>query len=175
MKKATALNNDNETIESLYYPLYDKLLNLWFPASEDFDVAPQWTIPGSKKSVDFAVTFAIQFQEKPILLVEVKPPSAVAVESTRMEAIAQVLSLLDEVGPTNTSLDRLYAISALGKRWRACYATKGSTSQSGRSVAITGSSNTLRGHEVENWAPDIVSEESFNAMNEIVNTIKGYL
>lgn len=106
---------------------------------------------------------------------EIKPPAAAELESSRAEALYQIINRLDEVGPTNTHIDRLYAISALGKKWRACYALKGTGSSSGRSVAIAGCPNSLSGHDVENWADDITSQDSFDAMEKIVTTIKGYL
>ena len=45
LTKAQELNNDRETIESTFYPLYNKILNYWFPPTDGYDVSPQWTIP----------------------------------------------------------------------------------------------------------------------------------
>ncbi|SJL10648.1 uncharacterized protein ARMOST_14039 [Armillaria ostoyae] len=43
LTKAAELNND-ETIEAKFYPLYDKILNYWFPPTDGFDISPQWDI-----------------------------------------------------------------------------------------------------------------------------------
>ena len=43
LTKAVELNNDQETVESKFYPLYDKILNYWFPPADGYDVCPQWT------------------------------------------------------------------------------------------------------------------------------------
>jgi hypothetical protein len=123
--KAAELDNDNETIETKFYPLYDKILNYWFPPTEGYDVSPQWSIPESRKTVDFTITFVIEHHQHPLLLVEIKPPSDFQLDSGRDAAIVQVIQRLDEIGPNNQHADRLYAISAIGKRWRACYALKG--------------------------------------------------
>jgi hypothetical protein len=53
--------------------------------------------------------------------------------SGRGAAIVQVIQ--GEIGPNNQHIDRLYAISAIGKRWRACYALKGNGSKGGQPVA----------------------------------------
>ncbi|KAL4069151.1 hypothetical protein J3A83DRAFT_3490104 [Scleroderma citrinum] len=61
----------------------------------------------------------IEYHGHPLLL-DVKPPDF-SLEGGRKYALAQILSFLDEAGPTNAYAERLYAISAIGKRWRACW------------------------------------------------------
>jgi len=75
LTKAAILNNANETFEWKYYFLYNKILNYWFPSTEGYDLHPQWGFLDSKKSIDFAVTFVVEHQEQPLLLVEIKAPS----------------------------------------------------------------------------------------------------
>jgi hypothetical protein len=115
LTKAAELNDDDETIETKFYPLYDKILNYWFPANEGYDVCPQWSIPQSRKTVDFTVTFVIELNQRPLLLVEIKPPWDFQLDSGREAAIVQIIQRLDEIGPNNQHVDRLYAISAIGK------------------------------------------------------------
>ena len=169
------MNNDNETIETKFYPLYDKILNYWFPADEGYDVSPQWSIPESRKTVDFTVTFVIELNQRPLLLVEIKPPSDFQLDSGRVAAIVQMIQLLDEIGPNNQHADRLYAISAIGKKWRACYALKGSGSKGGRPVKGVAETNSLRSAKPECWNPDITSDASWEALQSIVQIIKGYV
>ena len=171
MTKAQELNNDQEYIESKFYPLYDKILNYWFPPADGYDVSPQWTIPNIRRSVDFTITFVIEYHQRPLLL---KPPSDFHVESGREAAVIQVIQRLDEIGPTN-HLDRLYAISAVGKNWRACYALKGKDSKDGQPVQGVANTASLRSADPDCWNPDITSDESFTALQGIVETIKGYV
>jgi hypothetical protein len=175
LTKAEELNNDQETIESKFYPLYDKILNYWFPPADGYDVSPQWTIPDTRKSVDFTITFAIEYHGQPLLLAEIKPPSDFHVESGREAAIIQIIQRLDEIGPTNEHLDRLYAISAVGKKWRACYVSKGNDSRGGQSVPGVAPTASLRSAAPDCWNPDITSDESFTALQGIAETIKGYV
>ena len=175
MTKAQELNNDQETIESKFYPLYDKILNYWFPPTDGYDVSPQWTIPDIRKSVDFTITFVIEHRQRPLLLVEIKPPSDFRVESGRDAAIIQIIQHLDEIGPTNKHLDRLYAISAIGKKWRACSVSKGEDSKSGQPVRGVANTASLGSAGPDCWNPDITSDESFTALQGIVETIKGYV
>ena len=78
-----------------------------------------------EKLSTFTITFVIEHHQHPLLLVEVKPPSDFQLDSGRAAAIIRVIQRLDEIGPNNRHADRLYAISAIGKMWRARYSLKG--------------------------------------------------
>jgi hypothetical protein len=171
--KAAQLNDDNETVKSMFYPLYVKILAYWFPPSEGFNVCPQWTIPIGR-SADLAIAFVIEFDRHPLLLIEIKPPSEFHSDPGREDAVLQIIQRLDEIGPTNQYVDRLYAISAIGKRWRACYASRGMSSQNGQPVQGIAEVSSLRSANANCWNPDITSDASFNALENIVETIKGY-
>lgn len=169
------MNNDNETVETKYYPLYDKILNYWFPPTEGYDVSPQWSIPDTRKTVDFTITFVVEHHQQPLLLVEIKPPSDFKLDSGRDAAVIQVIQRLDEIGPNNQHADRLYAISAIGKKWRACYAYKGNGSNGGQPVQGVAKTSSLRSGEPECWNEDITSSDSYEAFQGIVEIIKGYV
>ena len=175
LTKAAELNNDNETIETKFYTLYDKILNYWFPPSEGYDVYPKWSIPESRRIDDFTISFVIEHHHRPLLLVEIKPPSDFHLDSGRDAAIVQIILRLDEIGPYNQHVDRLYAISAIGKRWRACYALKGTGSKGGQPVKGVAISNSLRSAKADCWNADITSNASFEALQSIVEKIKGYV
>ena len=110
-----------------------------------------------------------------LLLVEIKPPSDFKLDSGRDAAVIQVIQRLDEIGPNNQHADRLYAISAIGKKWRACYAYKGNGSNGGQPVNGVAEKNSLRSGEPECWNEDIASNPSYEAFQGIVETIKGYV
>jgi len=88
-------------------PLYDKILNYWFPPTEGYDIS--------------------------------------------------------EIGPNNQHADRLYAISAIGKKWRACYSFKGNGSKGGQPVKGVAEDNSLRSPEPQCWNADITSNDSYVA------------
>jgi len=169
-----ALNNDDETHESIFFPLYDKILNYWFPP-EDYDVSPHWSIPDIEQSADSTINFVIAHNQHPLLLVEIKPPSDFQLASGRSVAIAEVIHHLHEIGPSNQHADRLYAISAIGKRWRACYTLKGTNSTGCQPVKGVAAVTSLKSDHPECWNPDITSDDSWVALKGIVETIKGYV
>jgi len=175
LTKAAELNNDDETIEMKYYPLYDKILNYWFPPTEGYDVSPQWPIPDTRKIVDFTITFVIEHHQRPLLLVEIKPPSDFKLDSGRAVAHFQVMQHLDDIGPNNEHAERLYAISAIGKKWRACYAKKGNGSTGAQPVKGVAAENSLKLSRPQCWNEDITSNASYEAFQGIVETIKGYV
>ncbi|KIM73633.1 hypothetical protein PILCRDRAFT_32345, partial [Piloderma croceum F 1598] len=74
------------TIETKFYPLYNKILNYRFPPAAGYDVSPQWSIPDYKKTEDFTITFVIEHKQRPLLLIEIKPPSDFHVDSGRAAA-----------------------------------------------------------------------------------------
>ena len=159
------LNNDNKSDESLFFLLFNKILFYWFPPAEGYVVCPMWPIPDSSI---FSIDFVIEHDQRPFLLIEIKPPSIFRSNSGRVAAIAQVMQRLDEIGPNNQYADRLYAISAIGKRWTACYALQGDGSRSGQPA-------NLRSADPECWNPDITSDASWTALQSVVETIKGYV
>jgi hypothetical protein len=166
LDKAAELDNNNETIETKFYPLYDKILNYWFPPTEGYDVCPHWSIPEYRKTEDPDIAFVIEHHRRPFLLVEIKPPSDFRLNSGRGAAIFQVIQRLDEIGPTNQHADRLYAISAIGKRWRACYALKGNGSNGGRPVKGVAEVNSLKSTKPECWNADITLNTSWAALQK---------
>jgi hypothetical protein len=121
------------------------------------------------------ITFVIEHHQHPLLLVEIKPPSDFQLDSGRAGAIIQVIVRLDDIGPRNLHADRLYAISAIGKRWRACYALKGRGSKGGQPVKGVAARNSLSSARPECWNPDITSDASWAALQSVVETIKGYV
>ncbi|KAH9004719.1 hypothetical protein EDB86DRAFT_2885102 [Lactarius hatsudake] len=141
-----------------FFPLYDNILHHWFPPANDYDICPYW-MPDSTSDEDFIVTLVIEYKQRPFLLLEVKPPCDFRRVSGREGAIYQILELFDEVGPTNEHAERLYAISAIGKRWRAGYVTKGDGSECGHPVKGVAEVNSLNSA----------------AQTKIADTIKGYM
>ncbi|KAN0137159.1 hypothetical protein V8E53_005156 [Lactarius tabidus] len=132
---ATHLDDDHETVKSKFYPLYGKILNYWFPAADHYDVCQDWIIPdpslhGSHDCEDYTIPFVIKHQQQPpLLLLDVAAPSDFHETWGRQAAIQQITYYLDEIGPTNQQAERLYAISMVGKMWRACYVAKGKGSK----------------------------------------------
>jgi len=173
LTKAAELNDDNEMIEQKFFSLYDKILNYWFPPTEGYDVCPQWPVPNAASMEDFAIPFVIEHHQHPLLLLVIKPPSDFGFQSGRNGAVLKAFNFLDDIGPNNQHADRLYAISAIGKRWRACYTLKGKNSESGRFVTGVTTKSSLRSPRPEYWNPDITSEGSWEALKGIVDTIKG--
>ena len=170
-----ASDNFNEKMEQKFFSLYDKILNYRFPPSEGVDVCPQWLVSDSRRLDDFTTSFAIELNQHPLLLVEIKPSSDFQYDSGCNGAILQVLNCLDEIGPKNLHADRLYAISAIGKRWRACFSLKGNSSQGGQPVMGVTKKLSLSSAHPECWNPDITSDASYIAFQGIVDTIKSYI
>ena len=172
---ANALNNDNETVKNQFFGLYNGLLFFWFPTDEGYAICPKWLIPNCERPEDCIINFVIEHNGHPLLLIDIKPPSDFHLDSGRNLAISQVIANLDEIGPTNLYADRLYAISAFGKRWRACYALRGSDGKNGQPVKGVAERTSLLSARPECWNPDITSNASWEALKGIVETIKGYV
>ena len=171
--KGAQLNDDQESEEHKFYPLYGKLLDYWFPLGSGFDICPCWNIPNTRKSIPYVIVY----NERPLLLLEIKPPSDFLLDAGRDAAIAQAIYRLDEVGLNDAHPEvpeRLYVISAMGKRWRAGYTLKGNGSGGAQPVTVVAEANSSRSANSECWNPDVLSDASYAALQSIVETIKGY-
>ncbi|KAH9066674.1 hypothetical protein EDB87DRAFT_448862 [Lactarius vividus] len=173
-KAAARLNVDQETIGSKFFPLYDNTLDYRFPPANGYDICPHW-MPDSTSDEDFNVTLAIGYKERPFLLLEIKPTCDFHLDSGKEGAINQIIDLFDEIGPNNEHIERLYAISAIGKRWRVGYVVKGHGSESGHPVDGVAKANSLKSAGPNCWNPDVTSDASWSALQEIVDMIKGYM
>ncbi|KAF8351357.1 hypothetical protein F5887DRAFT_1069079 [Amanita rubescens] len=176
------LNAEDEDIETKFFPLYGKILSYWFPPTEGYDVCPKWSIPNfeetdnsSETDDDSTITFIIRYSHHPLLLVEIAPPLDFCSDSTRSAAIVQAIEHLDVVGPTNQFADHLYAISAIGKKWRAYYTLKGKGSEDGHPVLDVAAADSLKAASPDCWNMDITSHDSWAALGRIVETIKSYV
>ena len=75
-----------------------------------------WTIYLWPRLLAFGTYICLTYPDRPLLLVEIKPPSKFHWDLGREAAILQVIWCLDNIGPTNVFADwLLYAISAIGK------------------------------------------------------------
>jgi len=126
------------------------------------------------RTVDLAVTIRVEghLLPKPILLVEVKSPYRFELKSKRVDAMSQLIDRLDEVGPTNDYIDRMYAMSVIGNRWRACHIPRGSGSRGGQPVRQVAQKSSLRSADVECWNPDITSDASWALLKGIFDKLK---
>jgi hypothetical protein len=109
------LVNKFTTDESEYYGPFNALLNELFPASEYYQVAPQFKrIAGS---IDFTVIYLITRRKVPILFIEVKPYIAYDSDSARKAADDQMRERVLDFTAASIPIPKLYGISALGTRF----------------------------------------------------------
>jgi hypothetical protein len=174
MDRAARLNDDRETVKSNFHAIYMQIFSYWFPPTDGYEVAPHWSIPGATK--DRYITLVVkrlQWHEPPLLVLEVKPPSDFHLDQKREAAITQMTKRLDVIGPTN-QYPRLYAISAIGKKWRASYVVQGEGSEGGQPVTGIAAVNSFRSADPDCRNPDITSDSSWEALRSVVEIIKGY-
>jgi len=184
------LNSEHESIRNKFFGLYNMILCYWFPPTEGYVICPKWTIPNAEETDDsstetsdsdssetggYTITIVVTHSHHPLLLVEIMAPLDFHSDSIRSAAINKVIKHLNVVGPTNQYADCLYAISAIGKKWRACYALKGKGSKDGHPVLDIAPVDSLNAASPDCWNADITSDDSWAALKRIVETIKGYV
>jgi hypothetical protein len=76
--------------ENEFHGPYNKLLYTIFPPDSDFTVAPQYLKPASAKASDYVVMFEVSLQNKPVFILELKPPRDIEFISTRQAADEQI-------------------------------------------------------------------------------------
>jgi hypothetical protein len=82
--------------ESDYHGPYNKLLYTLFPPDSDFVVVPQY-LPDSHNAADFIVMFEILLENRPVFILELKPPNHIDLLSRRQAADDQVRSRLADI------------------------------------------------------------------------------
>ena len=75
--------------ESEFQAPYNKLLNTLFPVDSGFVVVPQY-LPDSRNATDFIVMYEILLVDKPVFVLELKPPSHLKTLSKRQAADEQI-------------------------------------------------------------------------------------
>src|SRR6266404_9137470 len=85
------------TLESHLHGFYDKLLNTVFPVHSRFAVFPQYVAPSQlpHESADFVVSYSGTNEDKPVLVLEIKRPSALSKPRIRREAHHQMTNRLE--------------------------------------------------------------------------------
>lgn len=164
----------HSTFENRYYGPYDKLLNYCFGSDFTFYVAPQNPpASDSRDTVDFIV-FLVVFNsdDKPVLIVEVKDDSWAQKAELRYRADKQMRDryglMLDDC-PT----PRLWGLSVLGTSVRVYCGDKASYDVTPQAIprpeplSRVLSPSFLAGE----WDLDLLSQEGFEKMKEIVTDI----
>lgn len=82
--------------ESDYQGPYNKLLYTLFPPDSNFVVVPQYP-PDPRNLGDFIVTFEILLVNRPVLFLELKPPSHLNLLSKRRAADEHIRSRMTDV------------------------------------------------------------------------------
>ncbi|KZT03151.1 uncharacterized protein LAESUDRAFT_660259 [Laetiporus sulphureus 93-53] len=101
--------------ENQYYGPYNKLLCTLFPPDSDFIVSPNY-LPGNVDgAAGVIISFEITLRQHPVLVLEVKPPQHLSLDSTREAADRQVRRRLVDLSG-RALLPVLYGISAMGTK-----------------------------------------------------------
>ncbi|KAF9648959.1 hypothetical protein BDM02DRAFT_3143411 [Thelephora ganbajun] len=100
--------------ESDYHGSYNKLLNTLFPVDSDFVVVPQY-LPDARNAADFIVMFEVLLINKPVLILDLKPPSHLDLLSKRQLADEQIRSRMGDL-VSKCPLETLHAVSAMGTK-----------------------------------------------------------
>jgi hypothetical protein len=101
--------------ESDFHGPYNKLLYTFFPPDSDFTVVPQYLRASSRDAADFIVCFEIYLKNRPVLIIELKDPSAILQISTRGEADDQIRKRMGDLAG-HCPIPTLHAVSAMGTR-----------------------------------------------------------
>lgn len=110
----TLFVNKFTTEESDYYGPFNALLNHLFPASEYYQIAPQFKrVAGS---IDITIIYPITRRRVPVLFIELKTYVAYDTDSARKGADDQMRDRVLDFTAGNIPIPTLYGLSALGTR-----------------------------------------------------------
>ncbi|SJL07229.1 uncharacterized protein ARMOST_10572 [Armillaria ostoyae] len=165
----------NQPFEYRYYGLYDKLLNYCFETDcFQFFVAPQH--PPSKLNAHNAVNFIMFIvvfnkQCQPVLIADIKDDGWAGKPDFRLAADEQVHRWYDSMMP-ECPLPRLWGLSLLGTSLRVYCGDIAMGTLQPEYQACPDLNHILPLNFLEGeWDLDILSQEGFNKMKEIVTDI----
>ncbi|KAF8506277.1 hypothetical protein BU17DRAFT_71341 [Hysterangium stoloniferum] len=152
--------------ETDFHAPYNKLLNLLFPPDE-FTVVPQYR-PGSWESVDFFVLNQVFFEDKPVFILQLKPPGHLPYASTREAADKQFGSRIPDFY-ADCPLPVSHAISAMGTQlcfYKVCNRVIVPRSIPAHPDQLTDTAPRAR------WSCDILQDEGEQRFQAVVDEIK---
>ncbi|KAJ7222070.1 hypothetical protein B0H12DRAFT_1151308 [Mycena haematopus] len=161
----------NGPLENRYYGAYDKLLNYCFP-DFDFVVSPQApSKDNDRDTVDSIVYLVVRDKkQRPLFLLEVKDDSHRDLPSLRQAADIQMRDRYNSL-IYSCPIPTLYGLSAMGTNIRV-YAGD-VLNEDVRPALVPTSPTRIVGRDYlkKEWDLDLLSDEGFTKMKEIVTYI----
>ncbi|KAJ7888526.1 hypothetical protein B0H13DRAFT_1705862 [Mycena leptocephala] len=160
------------SLEHRYYGPYDKLLNYCFDGFEYF-VAPQAPPREDRtETIDFLVYLVVMNQRRqPVFLIEVQDDSHLAAPSKRAAADQRMRFRYDDL-LYNCPIPILYGLSVIGTNMRVYTGDAATMTLNPPRVATSANRVLDRKYLQDAWKIDILSDEGFAKMKEIVTFIK---
>ena len=169
-------HHELQSLENRYYGPYNKLLTYCFnPDSFKYFVAPQnsQSASSSRDTIDFVVfsVFDSDAQRRPVLIVEIKDDSWADRADLRFNSDDQMRQRYDAM-LADCPIPRLWGLSLLGTSLRVyCGDVYTGAVQPEFEDRLSHSHTLPRDFLAGSWSMDILSEEGFAKMQEIVGDI----
>ncbi|KAF8506280.1 hypothetical protein BU17DRAFT_57765 [Hysterangium stoloniferum] len=153
--------------ETDFHAPYNKLLNLLFPPDTEFTVVPQY-FPGPSEPVNFFVLYEVFLEDKPVFILQLKPPGHLRYASTREAADKQIRSRLPDLY-ADCPLPVSHAVSAMGTQlcfYKVCNRVIVPRSIPAHPDQLTDTAPRAR------WSCDILQDEGEQRFQAVVDEIK---
>jgi hypothetical protein len=162
------LVNRFSTDESEYYGPFNTLLTALFPATENFQVAPQFK--RIRDSIDYRVIFIIMKGKVPVFFIDVNTYLALNHAPSRKEADDQMRDRFLDFS-SGLPLRKLYGISALGTRF-SVYEYHSDTRRLTPRLILPDPDVVSDIAPQERWDYDVMTPEGEAKFKQIVGEIK---
>lgn len=161
------LVNKFTTEESDYYGPFNALLNQLFPASEYYQIAPQFKrVAGS---INFTIIYLIARRKVPVLFIELK--THVAYDTDSKAADDQMRDRVLDFTAGSIPISKLYGLSALGTRFCVYEYTVANRSLTPTRIVPHPELATDTASK-ERWNLDILEPQGEARLKEVVGHIK---
>ncbi|KAH9168669.1 hypothetical protein EDB89DRAFT_1990501 [Lactarius sanguifluus] len=159
------------TDESAYYGPYTRLLYHLFGIEGPFEISPQYHIPQTpRESIDVIALFTVELNKYPVFFMQVKPPTALSLDSKRKRADDQMRDHFRDLRHSLVT-PRLPGVSAFGTRMALYeYVVANNRITPG---AITPDPNILNDvAPIERWNCDLLEDDGINRIRQVVQDVK---
>ncbi|KAK0462454.1 uncharacterized protein EV420DRAFT_1188012 [Desarmillaria tabescens] len=164
---------DDTAIENKYYGVYNAILTDECFTESIFFVEPQYALPiaqtGGVGAIDFVVTFVVEVDDIPVLVLEIKPPTHLRHVST--EADSHIRSTFFHLYNLCRT-PKLYGVSTIGNRF-SIYTMHITHDGSVMPEFIPSSSTHVTNTAPKSrWDLDITTEEGYERFMAVVADVK---
>lgn len=171
--KSAILGDPSGKDESVFYGPFTRLLYTLFSVESQYEVVPQFNsivLQGGQGGINIVTVLVVEFNRRPVLFMEIRPPAAIPYDSKREEADWQMRRRFRDLRQT-LSIPTLHGISAFGTRL-SFYEYNAATCMLRPEVIRSDPSYLSDVAPIGHWDCDVLQHEGADRLKSVAEKVK---